>query len=198
MNAARTLNPPAKRAAIMLAAEHLFSSQGFAKSTMAQIAQKAEVAVGSLYRAFPDKLALLTALHAAMEQRFIDAILQSWDVAQPAEARFRDMIEAIMRQTVAVLPSMPLYMLTRDLVSSGGQAPGTRTIAVIADLYAGGIARSEFIAMRPSTAAAIGHGIVEGGIRDWMTQGGHVAELETVIDAVAACFVRAFVMPTRH
>lgn len=193
VNAVRTLDPAAKRAAIIAAAEHLFACQGFAKTTMAQIAAKADVAVGSLYRAFPDKLALLTALHEAMEQRFIDAIVQSWDVDQPAKARFRRMIEAIMLQTVAVLASMPLYMLTRDLVSSGGQEPGTRTIAVIAGLYEEGIARGEFINMRPSTAAAIGHGIVEGGMRDWMTRGGHVAELETVIDAVTSCFARAFV-----
>ena len=191
---ARTLDPAAKRGAIMTAAEQLFASRGFAKTTMAQIAKEAEVAVGSLYRAFSDKLALLTALHDAMEQQFIDAILRSWDIEQPAEARFRRMIEAIMEQTTAVQSSMPLYMLTRDLVSSGGQEPGARTIAVIAALYEVGISRGEFIAMRPSIAAAIGHGIVEGGMRDWMMQGGHAAEIQSVVDVVSSCFVRAFVV----
>lgn len=191
---ARTLDPAAKRGAIMTAAEQLFASRGFAKTTMAQIAKEAEVAVGSLYRAFSDKLALLTALHDAMEQQFIDAILRSWDIEQPAEARFRRMIEAIMEQTTAVQSSMPLYMLTRDLVSSGGQEPGARTIAVIAALYEDGISRGEFIAMRPSIAAAIGHGIVEGGMRDWMMQGGHAAEIQSVVDVVSSCFVRAFVV----
>lgn len=194
MNVARTLNPPAKRAAIMAAAEYLFASRGFAKTTMADIAAKAEVAVGSLYRAFPDKLALLNALHYAMEQRFIDAIVGSWDIAQPAEARFRRMVEAIMEQTSAVRSSMPLYMLTRDLVSSGGQEPGARTVAVIAKLYEAGISRGDFIAMRPSLAAAMGHGIVEGGMRDWMTRGGDAASLPDAVDAMSSCFARAFVL----
>ena len=178
----------------MAAAEQLFASRGFAKTTMAHIAAEAEVAVGSLYRAFPDKLALLTALHDTMEQRFIDVILGSWDIGQPAETRFRRMIEVIMEQTSAVRSSMPLYMLTRDLVSSGGQEPGTRTVAVIADLYEAGIARGDFIAMRPSMAAAIGHGIVEGGMRDWMMQGGYPADLPDAIDAMSSCFARAFVV----
>jgi AcrR family transcriptional regulator len=178
----------------MAAAEQLFASRGFAKTTMAHIATKAEVAVGSLYRAFPDKLALLTALHDSMEQRFIDAILRSWDIKQTAEARFRHMIEAIMEETVAVQSSMPLYMQTRDLVSSGGQEPGARTVAVIAELYEAGITRGEFIAMRPSMAAAIGHGIVEGGMRDWMMQGGQAADLQAAVDAMSSCFARAFVV----
>jgi AcrR family transcriptional regulator len=194
VNVTRTLDPPAKRAAIMAAAEQLFASRGFAKTTMAHIATKAEVAVGSLYRAFPDKLALLTALHDSMEQRFIDAILRSWDIKQTAEARFRHMIEAIMEETVAVQSSMPLYMQTRDLVSSGGQEPGARTVAVIAELYEAGITRGEFIAMRPSMAAAIGHGIVEGGMRDWMMQGGQAADLQAAVDAMSSCFARAFVV----
>lgn len=194
MKVTRTLDPAAKRSAIMAAAEQLFATCGFSKTTMAQIADKANVAVGSLYRAFPDKLALLTALHDAMEQSFIDAILQSWDIDQPAEARFRCMIEAIMKQAAAVRSSMPLYMLTRDLVSSGGQEPGARTIAVISDLYEAGVARGDFVAMRPAMAAAIGHGIVEGGMRDWMLQGGQLTELQTAIDAMSGCFSRAFVL----
>jgi AcrR family transcriptional regulator len=194
VNVTRTLDPTAKRAAIMAAGEELFASCGFAKTTMAQIAAKAEVAVGSLYRAFPDKLALLTALHDAMEQKFVDAILASWDLELTAEARFRRMIAAIMDQTVAVQSSMPLYMLTRDLVSSGGQEPGARTIAVIAKLYEAGVGRGEFVAIHPSTAAAIGYGMVEGGMRDWMAAGGDATELQIVVDVMTGCFVRAFVV----
>jgi AcrR family transcriptional regulator len=194
VNIARTLDPKAKRTAIMAAGEELFASYGFAKTTMAQIAAKANVAVGSLYRAFPDKLALLTALHIAMEQKFIDVILESWDFEQPAEVRFRRMIEAIMDQTVAVQSSMPLYMLTRDLVSSGGQEPGARTIAVIATLYKTGVDRGDFVAIHPSMAAAIGYGMVEGGMRDWMAGGGEASELQIAVDVMTSCFVRAFVV----
>ena len=193
MAVVRILDPDGKRTAIMQAAEQLFASSGFAKTSMAQIASKAGVAVGSLYRAFPEKLALLAALHDAMEQKFIDAILQSWDIEQPATVRFRRMIEAIMDQTAAVQSSMPLYMQTRDLVSSGGQEPGARTVAVIAGLYEAGMIRGDFMAMRPSMAAAIGYGIVEGGMRDWIMHGGQASEIQDAVDTMAGCFARAFV-----
>ena len=193
MNSARTLDPDAKRVAIMAASERLFASNGFAKTTMAQIAQEANVAVGSLYRAFPDKLALLTALHDAMEQKFIDVIHDSWHLEKPPAERFQSMIEGLMNQAAAVRASMPLYMLTRDLVSSGGEEPGARTVTVIAKLYEAGTARGEFVAMHPTMAAAIGYGMVEGGMRDWMTHGGEAADLQAAVNALNDCFVRAFV-----
>lgn len=194
MSDARPLNPHAKRAAIMFAAEQLFASCGFAKTTMAQIATKADVAVGSVYRAFPDKLALLTALHEMMEKKFIDTILDNWDFEQPADVRFRHMTTAIMNKTAEVKASMPLYMLTRDLVSSGGQEPGERTRAVIAGLFEAGTERGELVAIPSSMAAAIGYGIVEGGMRDWMAGGAHAAALPVAVDILTGCFVRAFVI----
>lgn len=196
VKASRTLDPMAKRAAILAAGEIMFASAGFAKTTMAQIAAKADVAVGSLYRAFPDKLALLTALHDEMEQKFIDAILRSWDVERPPEQRFRSMIEALMGQASAARSSMPLYMLTRDLVSSGGKEPGARTVAVIAKLYEAGVQRGEFVATRPAMAAAIAYGMVEGGMRDWMTSGEQAADYQTAVEVLTSFFVRAFVLPS--
>jgi AcrR family transcriptional regulator len=195
VKASRTLDPSAKRAAILAAGEILFASAGFARTTMAQIAAKADVAVGSLYRAFPDKLALLTALHSEMEQKFVNAILRSWDIDRPPEQRFRAMIEALMAQVSAARASMPLYMLTRDLVSSGGQEPGAKTVAVIARLYEAGVQRGEFVATQPALAAAIAYGMVEGGIRDWMTSTSQAAEYQTAVDVMTRFFVRAFVLP---
>lgn len=192
----RTLDPGAKRTAIMAAGEQLFSSAGFAKTTMAQIAARADVAVGSLYRAFPDKLALLAALHEAMEANFVDVLLASWDIDHPPNLRFRAMIEALMMHAGAVRSSMPLYMLTRDLVSSGGREPGARMISIIAELYQAGVERSDFIPMRPAIAAAIGYGMIEGGMRDWIASGAHAAELSSAIDVMTGCFERAFVLTT--
>ncbi len=177
----------------MAAGEALFASAGFAKTTMAQIASRADVAVGSVYRAFPHKLALLVALHEAMEARFVQALLTSWETEQNPERRFHAMVTALMNHAADVRDSMPLYMLTRDLVSSGGQEPGAQTIKVIANLYEAGIARGEFIAMRPAMAAAIGYGMIEGGMGDWMKKGATETGLREAIDALTGCFVRAFV-----
>ena len=194
MKPARALDPDGKRLAIMAAGEALFASAGFAKTTMAQIAARAGVAVGSVYRAFPHKLALLAALHEAMEAGFVDALLTSWETEHDPERRFRAMVTALMTHAAAVRQSMPLYMQTRDLVSSGGQSPGAKIIDVIADLYEAGVAHGELIAMRPAMAAAIGYGMIEGGMGDWMKLGASEAGLPESIDALTECFVRAFVL----
>ena len=52
----------ATRRKIMAAAESLFARRGYESSTMADVAERAGVGVGTLYHHFPDKRALLLAL----------------------------------------------------------------------------------------------------------------------------------------
>ncbi|WP_163508176.1 TetR/AcrR family transcriptional regulator [Fodinicola acaciae] len=54
-------------AAILDAAERLFAERGYAKTTMSEVADHCDIAVGSLYTHFPSK----DALHAAVIDRAI-------------------------------------------------------------------------------------------------------------------------------
>jgi Bacterial regulatory proteins, tetR family len=46
----RIMNPEGKKEAVLAAGEKLFASQGYTRTTIADIASAADVAVGSVYR----------------------------------------------------------------------------------------------------------------------------------------------------
>lgn len=58
---------------VLQASLELFASQGFEATTSAQIAEKAGVAVGSVYHHFPNKQALLTAVLAPLFQGMLES-----------------------------------------------------------------------------------------------------------------------------
>ena len=187
----RTMNPDGKRAAIMSAAETLFAAQGFAGTTMADIACQADVAVGTLYRLFPDKLALLVALHDAMEMRFIAAMHAGWTRADQDRDRFGPMIDALMDEVSNTGETVSLYMLTRDIVSAQGSLPGTKTIAAIEGQYAQGVASGSFHPHHLGTAASIAYGMVEGAMKAWMVEPTDIRRAEITAE-LKTLFNRAF------
>lgn len=169
-NRRRKMDPEGKRAAIMAAGERLFAAQGYTGTTMADIARDAGVAVGSLYRLFPDKPALLAELHRAMEQRFIEAMSRGWQSVDAYEDRFDPMIEALMKEAEAAREIMPLYAMTRELVESADFVPGHAMIEAIKAQYQEGRANGAYLDQDPAIVAPIAHGMVEGAMRAWMTK----------------------------
>ncbi|MDX2234772.1 MAG: TetR/AcrR family transcriptional regulator [Hyphomonadaceae bacterium] len=164
----RKMDPEGKRDAVLGAGEALFASAGYAGATMADIARAADVAVGSVYRLFPDKAALLAALHQRMEDRFIDAILRGWRAGPSPAERFGPMIDALLDEAWAVRDVMPLYTLTRDLIGATAYEPHRRMVDTIARLYREGVAAGAFARHDPAIAAAIAYGMVDGALRVWM------------------------------
>ena len=64
-----------KRNDIMQAALELIAERGFHGAPMAEIAEKAGVAAGTIYRYFENKEALITELHRELEEK-IGAVLR--------------------------------------------------------------------------------------------------------------------------
>lgn len=164
----RKMDPEGKRAAVLAAGERLFAAQGYTGTTMAEIAREADVAVGSLYRLFPDKPALLAELHRAMEQRFIEAMSRGWQSVDAYEDRFDPMIDALMKEAAAAREIMPLYAMTRELVESADFVPGHAMIEAIKVQYREGRAKGVYVDQDPAVVAPIAHGMVEGAMRAWM------------------------------
>lgn len=104
-------------AAVLEAAVQVLTKEGASRFTMARVAEKAGVSVGSLYQYFPNKAAILFRLQSDEWRQttgLLTAILK--DTSRPAHERLRHLVhaflqsecdEALMR--VALSDAAPLY-----------------------------------------------------------------------------------------
>ncbi len=82
----RASPPDDKRAAILQAALELFAEHGFHGTTVPEIAERAEIAAGTIYRYFPSKEALVNAVYKHWKTELSTVLLQGI----PLEAPFRE------------------------------------------------------------------------------------------------------------
>jgi len=84
-------------ASILRAAEQIFGAHGFAQAEMRAIAQRAGVAVGTLYNYFPNKQTLFARVCAAVAQRLVETVATvRADPARDWEERLLGILEAQM------------------------------------------------------------------------------------------------------
>jgi AcrR family transcriptional regulator len=77
-----------KRADVMQAALGLIAEQGFHGAPMAEIAEKAGVAAGTIYRYFESKDVLITELHRELEDRIMESLQEGFPSGRPLRERF--------------------------------------------------------------------------------------------------------------
>jgi len=77
-----------KRADVMKAALDLISERGFHGAPMAEIAEKAGVAAGTIYRYFENKDVLIAELHRELEDRIMAALQKGFPAGRPLRERF--------------------------------------------------------------------------------------------------------------
>ena len=82
-----------RRSHVLDAASRLFRHHGFAKSTIADIAREARIAVGSVYLDFASKELIVEAL-SEREHALVLAAMKTAAVAKPFDDRFARAIEA--------------------------------------------------------------------------------------------------------
>src|SRR5688500_17690018 len=78
-----------KRDAIFGAAPELFAERGFPGVTVPEIAQKAKVGAGTIYRYFPSKEALVNALYQHHKQELGSHFMSGLDLSGPPRAVFK-------------------------------------------------------------------------------------------------------------
>lgn len=86
-----------KRGDIMQAAMELIAEQGFHGAPMAEIAEKAGVAAGTIYRYFENKDVLITELHRELEDKILAALQEGYPSGKPLRERFLFMIRTLLR-----------------------------------------------------------------------------------------------------
>ncbi|MDO9228094.1 MAG: TetR/AcrR family transcriptional regulator [Syntrophales bacterium] len=86
-----------KRRDIMQAALELIAEQGFHRAPMAEIAEKAGVAAGTIYRYFESKDVLITKLHRELEDKIMAVLQEGYPSGRPLRERFLYLIRELLR-----------------------------------------------------------------------------------------------------
>lgn len=184
----REINPDAKREAILNAAEQLFVENGYSATSTTVIAKQADVAVGTVFRIFNDKVGILEELHRRMERKFVSALQTGWhDSNRPFAERFRPMFDELMSCLQENIELMPLYGMTKELVLNTDHQTGESIISVIRENYRQGVEAEEFLAMDDELVAHFAHGLVDGAMRYWLTNPTKLRQQETVDHLVLFC-----------
>jgi len=84
-------DPLAKREQILDAALEVFVDRGYYGTAVPQIAERAGVAVGSLYRYYDSKEALVNALYQRWKQAMADALLADFPADMPVRQMFHEL-----------------------------------------------------------------------------------------------------------
>jgi TetR/AcrR family transcriptional regulator, repressor of fatR-cypB operon len=86
-----------KRRDIMQAAMELIAEQGFHGAPMAEIAEKAGVAAGTIYRYFENKDVLIAELHRELEDKILASLQKGYPSGKALRERFLFLIRALLR-----------------------------------------------------------------------------------------------------
>ena len=159
----RIMNPSAKHAAILAAASELFADPGYDRTSIADISSKAGVAVGSVYRLFDDKRAVLAAVHDRVEDEFIKAIHEGWSAGGTVEAR----MTAIAAGLFAIAERLSgIIMVLSEQRFDGAKSRNSkqRTVAAIAQIIEDGTRQGLMRDTPPLPTAEIGYGVVSGAM----------------------------------
>jgi AcrR family transcriptional regulator len=83
----------ARLAALLDAAAQIIEEIGYERLTTAMVAERAGASIGTVYRYFPDRIALLQSLAARNAERTIDRVVVA--VHDPAHTNWRDVTQAV-------------------------------------------------------------------------------------------------------
>jgi AcrR family transcriptional regulator len=90
-----------KRNDIMQAALGIIAEQGFHGAPMAEIAEKAGVAAGTIYRYFESKDLLITELHRELEDKIMAVLQEGYPSGRPLRERFLYLVRELLRYLIA-------------------------------------------------------------------------------------------------
>lgn len=86
-----------KRDEIVRAALELIAEQGFHGSPMAELAKRAGVGAGTIYRYFENKDVLIAELYGELEERINPVLMEGYRPEQPVRERFLQLGSALLR-----------------------------------------------------------------------------------------------------
>lgn len=167
------------REAILAAAGQLFTGKGYERTTIADVAGAAGVAVGSVYRHFTDKADLLYAVKMQADERYFDVFTLPAVTSGPYPDRIRAMMAAIFAVGSRHAGMLQLMGLPHQLVGDAGKQGGDKSIqSVIKAFLDDAVAAGAFRPINTEAAAVMSYGMVQSALRHcFETDGGTTQQL---------------------
>lgn len=164
----RTRDPDTKRAALHDAALQLFTEKGYENVSIAQVAKLAGIAVGTVYRFYDNKLAMLRTMLEEIEDLFVQRMKSEWSRGGDYDDRLGAICEGLFTVAEDNSSLLRLLTMTTDVVYDDGALPGDRIQSQIRSFYAEGMSDGSFVPGDVDMMAAMAHGLVEGAMMQTM------------------------------
>jgi TetR/AcrR family transcriptional regulator, transcriptional repressor for nem operon len=113
-----------KRERLLNAAIELFHKDGYANTSLADVAKTANVPLGNVFYYFKTKKELATAVIDVWCQRFIDILTLIEQDPNPLQRLHRFLAQAVVQGEVYVTWGCPIAALTRDMGKEGAAMKG--------------------------------------------------------------------------
>lgn len=170
----------ARREEILSAAESLFSKNGFFKTSMAEIAEVAQFAMGTLYKFFKSKEDIYISLVESKVEEMVLQLEQAVRKAESADERIREVIRVKLAFADQHRDFFRIYVsewsgFEWTVKSAFGDGVWKRYLAqidLVANLIKDGIKTGEFKKVNPKDTSLALHGMLNSTIYVWILQAG--------------------------
>jgi AcrR family transcriptional regulator len=177
-----------KRQAIVEAARALFTTEGYETTTIADVARKAGVAVGTVYLYFKNKIELLLAVKGDWEREFLQFMAQPELQTIPHHLRARPLMEACFALCAQHTESVQLMGVPAQIVGELYNKETGQIEAAVQRMFDEGVATGSFRPIDTHAAAAIAYGMVHRAVEqcfsveDGKDQERYIAALVDVLE----------------
>jgi len=183
-----------KQRAILEATLELVAARGFHGTPMSQVAKKSGVAVGTIYRYFPGKEDLISALYLEVKRRLAQAALQVYSSRAPAGDGFKQIFGTVIHYCVGHPHELSFAEQCDNspLIRPEARAEGLNLARPIEEFFARAKAEGLLKPLPNEVLGAIVAGAVISLAKLHLASGSPVsdealdAELEAVWDAIKA------------
>ncbi len=187
----------ARRAEILLAAERMFSQYGFFKTSMVEIAESAQFAMGTVYRFFKSKEEIYISLVEAKVEELLNLLNEATKNGATTQEKLREVIRVKLAFADQNRDFFRIYVsewsgFEWTVKSAFGDRVWKKYLAqidLVANLIKAGIKAGEFRKVNPKDTSLAFHGMLNSTIYVWILQAGPKESLVEKGDWLGALFL---------
>jgi AcrR family transcriptional regulator len=190
---------PDKRQTIIEAARALFTTDGYEATTIADVARKAGVAVGTVYLYFKNKTDLLVEVKGDWDREFLQFMAQPELQAIPHHRRARPLIEACFAMVGQHMESIQLMGVPPQIIGDLHDKDCGVVEQALEAFFDEGITVGAFRPIDSHAAAPVAYGMVDRAlVQCFSVEGGKNQEryIDALVDALERWLVRPELLNT--